>query len=98
RFSHGPVRPPSARPTYRTTGSPGRPAAMPTTGASRFRFIPVLLRLEDRVTPTLGTFELDGNATTQGTHDWNQVYNDAVLNPGQNTSGSISGAVGFLHD
>src|SRR5205823_12444681 len=52
----------------------------------------------DRTPPTLGTFELDGNATTQTTQDWNQVYNDAVLNPGQNTSGSIPGAVVFLHD
>ena len=43
-------------------------------------------------------FELDGNATTQATHDWDQVYNDAVLNPGQNTSGSIPGTATFLHD
>ena len=54
--------------------------------------------LEDRITPSLGTFELDGNATTQTTHDWDQVYNDAVLHPGQNTSGSIPGAVAFVHD
>jgi hypothetical protein len=64
---------------------------------SRLRCLPSLQRLEDRVTPTLGTFELDGNATTQTAHDWDQVYNDAVLNPGQNTSGSISGAVFFKH-
>jgi uncharacterized repeat protein (TIGR01451 family) len=64
---------------------------------SRLRCLPSLRRLEDRVTPTLGTFELDGNATTQATHDWDQVYNDALLNPGQNTSGSISGAVFFKH-
>ena len=55
-------------------------------------------RLEDRIAPALGAFELDGNATTQTTHDWDQVYNDAVLNPGQNTSGSIPGAVVFIHD
>src|SRR5262249_51213985 len=61
------------------------------------RKVPLLERLEERVTPTLGTFELDGNATTQATHDWDQVYNDAILNPGQNTSGSISGAVFFKH-
>ena len=59
---------------------------------------PFLQRLKDRVTPTLDTFELDGNPTTQTTHDWDQVYNDAVINPGQNTSGSISGAVLFQHD
>src|SRR5262249_30125280 len=35
---------------------------------------------------------------TQVTHDWDQVYNDAVVNPGQNTSGSIPGAVIFIHD
>src|SRR5262249_40175415 len=58
-----------------------------------------LERLEDRLAPAaLGTFELDGNATTQSTHDWDQVYNDAVLNPTQNTSGSIPGAVIFIHD
>ena len=57
-----------------------------------------LNRLEDRITPALGTFELDGNATTQATHDWDQVYNDAVVNPGQNTSGSIPGAPSFIHD
>ena len=57
-----------------------------------------LNRLEDRVTPALGTFELDGNATTQATHDWDQVYNDTALNPAQNTSRSITGAVLFLHD
>jgi uncharacterized repeat protein (TIGR01451 family) len=36
--------------------------------------------------------------TTPPTHDWDQVYNDAILNPGQNTSGSIPGAVSFVHD
>jgi uncharacterized repeat protein (TIGR01451 family) len=54
--------------------------------------------LEDRTAPALGTFELDGNATTQSTVDWDRVYNDAVLNPTQNASGSIPGAVVFLHD
>ena len=52
----------------------------------------------DTTPATLGTFELDGNATTQTTHDWDQVYNDAVVNPGQNKSGSIPGAVAFIHD
>jgi uncharacterized repeat protein (TIGR01451 family) len=71
---------------------------------SRPRFNPGCEQLEIRLNlgsvspPTLGTFELDGNATTQTTHDWDQVYNDAVLHPGQNTSGSIPGAVGFVHN
>src|SRR5262249_2894135 len=77
------------------TGGRARP---PLEYASKNRCVPSLQRLEDRVTPTLGTFELDANATTQTTHDWDQVYNDAVLHPGQNTSGSISGAVFFKHD
>src|SRR5439155_624198 len=51
----------------------------------------------DRTPATLGTFELEGNATTQTTHDWNQVYTDA-LNPDQNTSGSALGAVVFISD
>jgi hypothetical protein len=55
-------------------------------------------RLEDRLNPVLGDFELDGNATTQATHDWDQVYNDVVLNPGQDTSRSITGALGFFRD
>ena len=57
-----------------------------------------LNRLEDRVTPALGTFELDGDATSQGNPDWDQVYNDSALNPTQNSSRSIPGAVTFLHD
>ena len=73
----------------------------PVSARSRWRrrYVPFRLEwLEDRIAPTLGTFELDGNATTQTTHDWDQVYNDAVLNPGQNTSGSIPGAVVFIQD
>jgi uncharacterized repeat protein (TIGR01451 family) len=57
-----------------------------------------LQQLEDRAVPALGTFEIDGNATTQVTHEWDQVYNDAIVNPSQNTSGSIPGAVVFIHD
>src|SRR5262245_12100570 len=57
-----------------------------------------LQRLEDRAVPALGTFELDGNATTQATHDWDQVFNDVVVNPGQNTSGSLPGAAVFIRD
>src|SRR5215831_9736685 len=61
-----------------------------------------LERLEDRIAPVAGPFQLDGNATTQVTtppgNDWDQVYNDAVVNPGQNTSGSIPGAVVFNTD
>jgi uncharacterized repeat protein (TIGR01451 family) len=41
---------------------------------------------------------LDGNAVTNQTHDWDQVYNDAVLHPTQDTSGAIPGAVVFRHD
>jgi hypothetical protein len=74
----------------RLAGAPGRPA-------SRWH-CPRLERLEARIAPALGPFELDGNATTQVTHDWDQVYNDFVTNPGQNTSGSIPGAVTFVHD
>jgi uncharacterized repeat protein (TIGR01451 family) len=81
----------------------GRRPRAPGPGAKRSssatRYVPSLQCLEDRVTPTLGTFELDGNATALALgHDWDQVYNDAVLNPGRNTSGSISGAVTFRHD
>src|SRR5262249_27596457 len=83
-----------------------RPVRPTRPRPSRFsRSILALERLEDRITPTLPTielaassFELDGNATTQTAHDWDQVYNDAVVNPGQNTSGSIPGAVAFIHD
>jgi uncharacterized repeat protein (TIGR01451 family) len=71
-----------------------------------------LERLEDRVTPSiLGTFELDGNATTGvlGTsgstttsHDWDQVFADAGSPAGSAsfTHGSTSGALagGFFTD
>src|SRR5262249_33159845 len=86
-------------------------ASHPVAARSRWRRRHVLFGLEwleDRVLPSLlSTFELDGNATTGvlGTsgstttsHDWDQVYNDFVVNPGQNTSGSIPGAVTFFHD
>jgi uncharacterized repeat protein (TIGR01451 family) len=71
-----------------------------------------LERLEDRVTPSiLGTFELDGNATTGvlGTtgstttsHDWDQVFADAgsPATSGTFTNGATSGALagGFFTD
>jgi uncharacterized repeat protein (TIGR01451 family) len=83
-----------------------RLASHPVSDKSRWRrkYIPFRLEwLEDRITPvTPGPFQLDGDAITQvttpPTHDWDQVYNDAVLNPGQNTSGSVPGAVSFVHD
>src|SRR5262245_7137073 len=75
------------------------PSPVTTRFAWKRRYLPLRLeRLEDRLAPALGTFELDGNAITQTTHDWDQVYNDVVLNPGQNTSGSLPGAVAFIHD
>src|SRR6516165_8943656 len=80
----------------RRHGASHSPATGFPLGSSSVAFH--LERLEDRITPVLGPFELDGNAITQVTHDWDQVYNDAVLNPGQNTSGSIPGAVTFIHD
>ena len=51
----------------------------------------------DTTPATLGPFELNGTATSQTGPDWAEVYNDAVLNPGQDTSGSIPGAVAFIH-
>src|SRR5262245_29665727 len=81
--------------TKRRRGAP-RPVVARSPWKSRY--IPFLERLEDRLAPALGTFELDGNAITQTTHDWDQVYNDAIVNPGQNTSGSIPGAITFLTD
>src|SRR5262245_17817465 len=77
-----------------------RSAPKPTFVAPRnWRYAALSLeRLEDRITPALGAFELDGNAITQTAHDWDQVYNDVVVQPGQNTSGSIPGAALFIHD
>jgi uncharacterized repeat protein (TIGR01451 family) len=77
---------------YRRHVSPRRACAR----TPRFRLS--LDRLEGRITPALGPFELDGNAITQATHDWDQVYNDAVLNPAQDTSSAIPGAVVFIND
>jgi hypothetical protein len=37
-----------------------------------------------------GVFELDGNATTQTTHDWDQVYSDSLTNPPGATSGALA--------
>src|SRR5215813_13022887 len=37
-------------------------------------------------------FELDGNATVQSTHDWNQVYADNTASPKTNTAGAIASA------
>src|SRR5262245_1210657 len=75
------------------------PSPVTTRFAWKRRYLPLRLeRLEDRLAPALGSFELAGNAITQTTHDWDQVYNDPVLTPGHNTSGSIPGAVVFIHD
>src|SRR5262245_9765166 len=79
-------------------GQSGRPAPRAPRRPATRRFLPALEPLEDRAVPALGTFELDGNATTQATHDWDQVHNDVVVNPGQNTSGSIPGAAVFVRD
>jgi len=79
-------------------GRPGRPVPRAPRRPLTRRFVPSLKTLEDRVAPALGTFELDGNATTQATNDWDQVYNDVVQNPGDNTSGSIPGAAVFIRD
>jgi len=57
----------------------GTPRPVADRFPRRSRYVPSLVRLEHRVLLALGTFELDGNATTQTTHDWDQVYNDAVL-------------------
>jgi uncharacterized repeat protein (TIGR01451 family) len=87
----------------------GAPDPVGARSLGKRRSLPFRLEwLEDRVLPSLlSTFELDGNATTGvlGTagstttsHDWDQVYNDAVLHPGQNTSGSIPGSVAFVTD
>src|SRR6516162_108321 len=66
---------------------------------SKQRYGLQLERLEDRMTPSvlLGTFELDGNATTgvlgppsgstTSSHDWDQVFADA---------GSPSGSGSFV--
>src|SRR5262249_10776035 len=79
--------------------SPGRLAGRAvTTTIPRRRARLALQALEGRAVPALSSFELDGNAMTQSTHDWDQVYNDAVVNPSQNTSGSIPGAVVFVKD
>ena len=76
------------------------------SGARRRLALPVeLARLEDRVLlSVLGTFELDGNATTGvlGTsgstttsHDWDQVFNDAgsPATSGTFTQGATSAAL-----
>jgi uncharacterized repeat protein (TIGR01451 family) len=48
-------------------------------------------RLEDRVTPSVtGVFELDGNATTTTTHDWDQVFADSQAVPPTHTSGAVA--------
>src|SRR5262245_53163027 len=49
---------------------------------------PRLEPLEDRLTPVGQMFEIDGDATTQTTRDWDQVFN--------NTSGALDSV--FLHD
>src|SRR5690349_6585123 len=37
-----------------------------------------------------GVFELDGDAVTASTHDWDHVYNDSIANPPTNTSGALA--------
>src|SRR5262245_56141762 len=49
---------------------------------------PRLEPLEERVVPVGQMFEIDGNATTQTTHDWDLVFH--------NTSGALDSV--FLHD
>src|SRR5262245_35778368 len=58
------------------------------------RWRPQMERLEDRVTPVGQLFEIDANATTQTTHDWDQVFADSQT--GGNTSGALDSI--FLHD
>jgi uncharacterized repeat protein (TIGR01451 family) len=62
-------------------------------------------QLEDRTTPSLlSTFELDGNATTTTSHDWDQVFADAgspsALGSTSFANGPLSGALagGFTKD
>src|SRR6476646_9819516 len=43
-----------------------------------------------------GAFELDGNALTASTHDWDKVYNDHLTNPPGSTSGA--NAISFNSD
>jgi uncharacterized repeat protein (TIGR01451 family) len=35
-------------------------------------------------------FEIDGNATVESSHDWNQVYADSIANPATNTAGALA--------
>jgi len=51
-------------------GAP-RPVAKRSRSPWGRRYVRLRLqRLEDRITPALGPFEIDGNAITQVTHDW----------------------------
>src|SRR5262245_12106305 len=64
---------------------------------SRSRGCPRLEQLEDRVTPVGQLFEIDipnAHATTQTTHDWDQVFADSQS--GGNTSGALDSI--FRHD
>jgi uncharacterized repeat protein (TIGR01451 family) len=84
----------------------------PQSKSALHRRPPRLEQLEDRVTPSiLGTFELDGNATTgvlgssgstTTSHDWDQVFADAgsPAGSGNFSHGSASGALagGFFTD
>src|SRR5262249_48195310 len=88
------------------------PAARPERRQSVRRCPVHLERLEDRVTPSiLGTFELDGNATTgvlgpsgstTTSHDWDQIFADAgsPTTRGTFTQGPTSAALagGFFTD
>ena len=46
-----------------------QPDSVPARLRPRPRFVPYLERLENRIAPALGTFEIDANATTQTAHD-----------------------------
>src|SRR3954471_16380948 len=53
-------------------------------------------QLEDRVTPSVtSVLELDGNATTTTTHDWDQVFADNNATPPP-VSGALASA--FVND
>src|SRR5262245_10275043 len=41
-------------------------------------------------------FEVEGNASKETTHDWNQVYADKLATPNTNTAGAIASA--FITD
>src|SRR5215813_11968509 len=88
RFFRNRIAPPSR--TRKRAARPGHPQS------SRPRPLRVE-QLEDRVTPSVtSVFELDGNATTTTTHDWDQIFADAqplTNGDGTFTQGPTSGAL-----